>query len=171
VTFQVGWDEQIPLFEVRVWGFSLRRRQLPGWIRRRANKVLDKAIRSLPSPSGEPVRDKPAPTPRRGNLMRLAFWILRVLGRFLSQFTRVLEFRLGGVDPALLGVLTGILGGASAALGFRLRWIPLFQPGPFRFRLKWTISISLLGILLLAGRAASMFPRKSGRSGLLPSAS
>ena len=154
-----------------MWGISLRRRRLPNWIRRRANKALEKALESFPSPIDQPAKKKPVAKPRRGSPVRLVWWALTMLGRFLSKFTRVLEFRLGGVDPALLGILTGILGGAAMATGLRLRWIPMFQPGPFRFRLRWTISVSLLGIFIGVGKAASMFPRKPGRSGLLPSAS
>jgi hypothetical protein len=116
-------------------------------------------------PKAEPVAGA-----KRGNPTRLVWWALKAAGRFLSRFTRRLEFRLGGVDPALLGFLTGFLGGMAAAFGLRLRWIPEFQPGPFRFRLRWTVSISLLGILLWAGRSASHFPRKTAPPGLLPSA-
>jgi len=113
---------------------------------------------------------KPVPASRRRKPMRLIWWLLKSVARFLSRFTRRLEFRLGGVDPALLGLLTGLLGGFAAAVGLRLRWIPLFQPGPFRFRLRWTVSISLFGILVWLGRSASFFPRKADRPGLLPSA-
>ena len=169
-TLQVGWDEGIPLFEIRVWGLTLRRRKLPSWIRRAANWVLDRILRRLPGPKAPAPKAERATSSKRGNPTRLVWWALKVVGRFLSQFTRRLEFRLGGVDPALLGVLTGFLGGIAAASGLRLLWIPEFQPGPFRFRLRWTVSISLLGILLLVGRSASHFPRKTTRRGLLPSA-
>jgi hypothetical protein len=169
-TLQVGWDEGIPLFEIRVWGLTLRRRKLPSWVRRWANKAMDRILRALPSPMAGVPKPTPAASSGRKDPMRLVWWGLAVVGRFLSQFTRRLEFRLGGVDPALLGLLTGILGGIAAAAGLRLRWIPQFQPGPFRFRLRWTISISLFGIFLWLGRSASLFPRKTGRPGLLPSA-
>ena len=160
----------MPLFEIRVWGIAVRRRKLPSWIRRRAGKVLDKAMRSLPGPSADAADAKrPSPT-RRSDPMRLVRWGLATAGRFLSHFTRRLEFRLGGIDPALLGFLTGFLGGVAASVGLRLLWIPEFQPGPFRFRLRWTISISLLGIFLWLGRSATAFPKKKARRGLLPSA-
>jgi len=149
---------------------TIRRRKLPTWIRRLANRLVDKVLRALPIPSAQPAKPKPEPARRRPVPSRLFLWALKAVGRFLSQFTRRLEFRLGGVDPALLGILTGLLGGIAAAVGLRLLWIPQFQPGPFRFRLRWTISISMFGILLWLGRSASLFPRKNDRAGLLPSA-
>lgn len=170
-TLQVGWDEGVPLFEIRLWGLVLRRRKLPSWIRRAGNKVADRILRTLPGPAEKSTKRKSVPVFGRRDPMRFVWWAFMAIGRFLSRFTRRLEFRLGGVDPALLGLLTGILGGAAAAMGLRLRWIPQFQPGPFRFRLRWTVSISLFGFFLWLGRSASIFPRKTGRPGLLPSAS
>jgi hypothetical protein len=170
-TLLVGWEERIPLFEVRIWGMSLRRRRPPALLRRLVNRLLDRFLRAFPSRSSEKRREgAPAPV-RRADPVRLAWWALVALGRFLSHFTRRLEIRLGGMDPALLGGSTGFLGGIAAALGIeRFSWIPEFQPGPLRFRLRWTVSISVLGILLWVGRSASLFPRKSGGTGLLPSA-
>ena len=170
-TLQVGWEERTPLFEIRIWGISLKRRRPPALLRRLVNGLLDRFLKAFPSRSPETPR-KDAPTPsRHANPFRLVLWVLAALGRFLSQFTRRLDIRLGGIDPALLGGLTGFLGGIAAALGAeRFSWIPEFQPGPVRFRLRWTVSISVLGILLWVGRSASLFPRKTGGTGLLPSA-
>jgi len=135
------------------------------------NRLLDRFLRAFPSRSPEkPRKDAPA-TGRRADPFQLAWWALAAMGRFLSQFTRRLDIRLGGIDPALLGGLTGFLGGVGAALGAeRFSWIPEFQPGPLRFRIRWTVSISLVGILLWVGRSASLFPRKKDPTGLLPSA-
>ena len=170
-TLQVGWEERIPLFEVRIWGVSLKRRRPPALLRRIVNRLLDRFLMAFPARSSEkPRADAPTPV-RRTDPLRLAWWAIAALGRFLSQFTRRLDLRLGGIDPALLGGLTGFLGGIGAALGAeRFSWIPDFQPGPLRFQLRWTLSISILGILLWLGRSASLVPRKTGGTGLLPSA-
>jgi len=171
-TLLVGWEARVPLFEVRIWGMSLKRRRPPAFLRRLANKLLDAVVRAIPPPSPEnPRTDAPTKVRRTGPLLGFAWWTLSALGRFLSQFTRGLDIRLGGVDPALLGGLTGLLGGVAAALGAqRYTWIPDFQPGPFRFRVRWTVSASLAGILIWVGRSASLFPRKRASAGLLPSA-
>ena len=93
--------------------------------------------------------------------------------RFFSGFTRRLEVTLGGIDPAVLGILTGTVGGIAAAAGLRrFRWTPDFTAESFRFRLHWRLSISLFGFLIWVGRGGqeivSAFRRRKD-AGLLNS--
>lgn len=166
VSVLVGWSER-PRFELHVWGIALRRRRLPSWVGRLGMRGVDKLFERLGrKPKGVDSSGKPAnkgvPLNWRRILGRFGWWGARTLLGFLSRITRRLDIQLGGIDPSVLGILTGTVAGAGAALGFeRLRWLPRFEPGPFRFLFRWTISISLFGGILWLGRAMASFPRRS----------
>jgi hypothetical protein len=166
VSILVGWSER-PRFEIRIWGLALRRRTLPSWLGRLGSRLIQWVLDHFPRKDASPVSaaqttEKPRKGPGGQRLLRrFGWWGLRVLGRFLSRFTRRLDIQVGGIDPAVLGLLTGVVAGAGAALGLeRLRWIPRFEPGPFRLLFRWTVSISLWGLFLWLGRAAASFPRR-----------
>jgi hypothetical protein len=108
------------------------------------------------------------------DLPTLVLAAFRAGGRFLGRFTRRLEVDLGGIDPALLGILTGTFGGLAASFGIRrFRWRPDFAASSFRFRLEWRLSISLFGILrwgLASAPSLTAAFKRRRRPGLLPSA-
>ena len=162
----VGWSER-PRFELRVWGIALRRRRLPSWVGRLGMRGVDKLFERFGrkpkavDPSEKPAK-KGVPLDWRRILGRFGWWGARTLLSFLSRITRRLDIQVGGVDPSVLGIRTGAVAGPGAALGFeRLRWVPRFEPGPFRFLFRWTVSISLFGAILWLGRTMSAFPRRS----------
>lgn len=175
-TLVVGWDRMLPLFDVRIWRFSLRTSRPPRWLRRLGERVLDLLVGKVARPKTAPVKPVPTAMPSGRKLHLPAFLraLLEAGLRFLARFTRRLDFQLGGIDPAILGMLTGFCGGLAAAYGIRkFRWEPDFGSVAFRFRLEWTLSISLFGLLLWAGRSVPAIAgsfRRNRIKGLLPSA-
>ena len=175
-TLVIGWDRRFPLFDVRIWRFSLRTSRPPHWLRRVGERLLDFVVGKISRPKTPPL--KPVPAKRSlGRKIHPPTFVRAVLEaglRFLARFTRRLEIQLGGIDPASLGMLTGFCGGLATAFGVRkFRWVPDFGSASFRFRLEWTLSISLFGLLLWAGRSVPAIAgsfRRNRTKGLLPSA-
>jgi hypothetical protein len=143
---------------VRLWGlkilnFPQRRSRRQGWI----GKKLSKWIESILTSSGAPQEDKPIkkPSTRRFPLKpSFVMWVAGRAMRLLARITRKIEVGCSGVDPALLGALTGVVAIAQGAFGTsKFRWNPDFTPGSLRIDWKWSLSISGWKLIVWAGES------------------
>jgi len=145
-------------FVVRLWGirilsFPRPRSRRSSWIGRK----LSRWIESLLSPSDKP-EDGPVKPPKASKPLRpgFLFWAAGRGMNLVSSLTRRLEVGCGGIDPALLGTLTGVAAIAQGALGTKkFRWNPDFAPGAMRLDLKWTLSISAWKLVVWTGETFS----------------
>lgn len=152
-------EESTPPFwlEARVWGLRVLR--FPGrrsprasvlgrWLLRWVDRILTR--------SEEPTPSAPAPTAPRRRSPRWSFGFARwAAGRLASLgalLTRRLRIRCGGIDPALLGSLSGVAGIVGGALDLRrFNWIPDFAPSGPRLDVRWDLSISVWKLVRWTG--------------------
>jgi len=100
--------------------------------------------RSVPS---ETTRRKSSPW--RFGFIRWAVLRVAALG---AQLTRHLQVRCGGIDPALLGTLTGVAAIFRGIIGTRrFDWIPDFAPSGPRVEVRWDLSISIWKLVRWTG--------------------
>lgn len=142
--------------ELRVWGLRVLR--FPG--RRRAGssalgrwlvRGLDKML-SRPEDRSSPAS---APTSRRSS-SRWGFGFLRWATLRVAalglRLTRRLQVRCGGIDPALLGTLTGVVAIVRGMVGARrFHWIADFAPSGPHMEVRWDLSISIWKLVRWTG--------------------
>jgi len=158
LSFAVGYrqgDSNAFRLEIRLWGiriFSIpsRRSRRSGWIGRKLSRWIESFLSSKPAETAETV-EKPT-KPRKKSRSGFVIWVAGRAMNLASRLTRRFEVGCGGIDPALLGSLTGVAAIVQGALGTkRFGWHPDFAPGAVRIEVKWTLSISIWKLVAWTG--------------------
>lgn len=110
---------------------------------------------SLLAPDPERPKDvSPTPSKRTSSKWGFGFlrWAALRLTNLIARLTRRLQVRCGGIDPALLGALTGGAAILHGILGTRrFAWIPDFAPGGPWIGVRWDLSISIWKLVRWTG--------------------
>lgn len=154
--------------ELRVWGIRVLR--LPGRVSPRSSVVgrwifrrIDQVLNHVDGPPSKPAEDT-APTPKKRSMdFKFLRWAAGRTAILLSTVTRRLQVRCGGIDPALLGTLSGIAAIAQGALGAKkFVWVPDFAPTTGFVEVKWEVSISILKLVRWTGESFAGRNRRPG---------
>lgn len=142
-------------FRFSVFGFALltfpdRKSRRARWLARKLAAGIERLL-DFSAPPRE-AKPEPAKSDRKRPGLDFAVWALRRGYALVSGVTRRMELRCGGVDPALLGTLTGVVAVLRGATGVRkLVWVPDFAPGPARVALDWRLSASVWRLVQWVG--------------------
>lgn len=155
---------------MRLWG--LRILQIPGRRPRRTTTRLGKwlfdkldGVLARQETNRDSAKDASSEKPPKARRSRpgLFRWVARSLVDLLGRLTRRLRVRCGGVDPALLGALSGVVAILRGALGTRrLEWIPDFAPTALRVEIRWDLSLSVWKLFRWGGESFLDRNRRSG---------
>jgi hypothetical protein len=159
VRFEFGAGKELspPVWmKLRVWGLCILR--FPGKRSARSSAVARWLIRGMDQVLSRP-EDRSAPVPKeqtRRKSSRWGFGFLRWaalrMASLGSRLTRRLEVRCAGIDPALLGTLTGVAAIVRGIMGTRrFDWIPDFSPSGPRVEVRWDLSISIWKLVRWTG--------------------
>lgn len=159
----LGIDRSLPdplLFELRIWGIRIlripdSRSRRSGWVGRKLARWIESF---LVSSKDRDESSPPSPVEKTRKPMSTSFvlWAARRGMVLVGRLTRRFELSCAGIDPALLGTLTGVFAIVQGALGVeKFGWAPDFTPGTLRVRLGWDLSISVWKLVKWVGETFS----------------